>query len=76
MVNGEAEQILSPSAPYRYHYTGKSVNYHNPAPLNKSVVTVVANLTTAEGGADDQEFKVHFITVNTWALLGGTPLCK
>ncbi|XP_026191938.1 uncharacterized protein LOC34618416 [Cyclospora cayetanensis] len=73
MVNGEAESILTPSASYRYHYTRQDVNSHKPDWLHKAVITMVANLTKADGGAEDQEFTVHLISIDTWALFGGTP---
>lgn len=76
MVNGVAESIVSPSASFRYHYTRQDVNYHNPNWVHKSVITMVANLTTADGGTEDQEFTIHLISINTWALFGGPPLCK
>ncbi|CDJ30066.1 serine/threonine protein phosphatase, putative [Eimeria mitis] len=73
MVNGEAESMVSSSTPYRYHYTRQDVNYHNPNWLYKAVITMVANLTTADGGTEDQEFTVHLISIDTWALFGGPP---
>ena len=76
MVNGEAESTISSSAPYRYHYTRQDANFHNPNWLYKSVITMVANLTTATGGTEDQEFTVHVISIDTWALFGGTPFCE
>lgn len=76
IVNGEAEARLSSSAPFRYNYTRQDVNFHNPNWLHKAVITMVANLTTAEGASEDQEFTVHVISIDTWMLFGGTPFCK
>lgn len=76
MVNGEGESMISASAPFRYHYTRQDMNYHNPNWLHKTVITMVANLTTSEGGSENQEFTVHIVSLDTWALFGGPPFCE
>ncbi|KAL8275986.1 hypothetical protein Esti_000102 [Eimeria stiedai] len=74
MVNGDAEAAVTGSTPFRYHYTRQDVNFHNPDWLHKAVITMVANLTTADGGSEDQEFTVHIVSIDTWRLFGGPPL--
>ncbi|KAL8427582.1 hypothetical protein Efla_005757 [Eimeria flavescens] len=73
MVGGEAESMLTSSTPYRYHYAREDVNFHNPDWMHKAVITMVANLTTASGGSEDQEFTVHVVSIDTWRLFGGPP---
>ncbi|KAL8448260.1 hypothetical protein Emag_004028 [Eimeria magna] len=74
MVNGDAEAVLTSSTPFRYHYARQDVNFHNPDWLHKAVITMVANLTTADGGSEDQEFTIHVVSIDTWRLFGGPPL--
>ncbi|CDJ40509.1 hypothetical protein ETH_00019725 [Eimeria tenella] len=73
MVNGEAEGALSSSSCYRFHYSRRDANFHNPRWLHKAVWTFAANLTTAAGAPQDVEFTVHLISIDTWTLFGGTP---
>ncbi|KAL8449020.1 hypothetical protein Emed_003372 [Eimeria media] len=74
MVNGDAEAAITTTAPFRYHYARQDVNFHNPDWLHKAVITMVANLTTADGGSEDQEFTIHVVSIDTWRLFGGPPL--
>ncbi|KAL8428306.1 hypothetical protein ACSSS7_007317 [Eimeria intestinalis] len=74
MVNGDAEAVLSSTTPFRYHYARQDVNFHNPDWLHKAVITMVANLTKADGGSEDQEFTIHVVSIDTWRLFGGPPL--